>query len=199
MNVYPSRYQLPELSAHLVAMLERRRAALTAWNDEAEGLLTAEAKAVLAEAGKAFKEIADDAPSWQRIEQALLTIALPRYFKVARAQHALEASHYGLWRGGDLVSRAAYALSGLVIGAVVWRLGVPKWIEPLPLLLFVLGPLIPDFQESRAKRRYRKSLAALVDDMALEEADRHAYLPTGVDEHAAGTKASTSQENRERS
>jgi hypothetical protein len=181
-------------------MLERRRAAASEWNADAEAALTAEARTVLAEAGRAFKEVADDAPYWQRVEQTILTVVLPRYFKAAKEQHALEAAHFGVWRGGDLLSRAAYALGGLFLGALVWRLGVPKWIEPLPLVLFVLGPLIPDLQESRARRRYKKELAVLIDDMALEQADRHAYLPTGVDEHvASGTNASTSSEKRDRS
>ncbi len=185
-SVYPTRYQLPELTAHLVALLERRRAALERWDDAAEASLRQEAATALDEARRQFLEVVDDRAYWERTQAALQTVALPRYFKLARAQHELEARGYGAWRGGDVLSRAIYAAVGLVTAALVWRTAIPDWLEPLPLALFLFGPLIPDVQEGSAKRRYRKALAALVEEMKQEQTDRHAYQPLGVDEAAAG-------------
>ena len=183
-SVYPSQYQLPELTAHLVALLERRRAAFDVWDEKAEAALQEAAQEALVEAGKQFREFADDAPYWQRTTEVLLEVALPRYFRLAKEQHALEKRGYGAWRGGDFISRAAFAGIGLVVGFIILRTAVPDWLEPLPLAMFIGGPLIPDAQAFFAKRKYAKQLLALVEDMKAEATDRRAYQPLGVDEGA---------------
>lgn len=175
--VYPARYQLPELTAHVVALLERRRGALETFDEKADARLTDEARSALADAGKQFSEVVQDPGYWQRTEQAVLEVAVPRYLRLAREQHELEKRRYGLWRGGDVIARAAYAGLGLVLAAVVWRLRMPEWLEALPLSLFVLGPLLPDVQTWFHKRRYARSLETLVDDMRQEQEQRHTYQP----------------------
>ncbi len=175
-----TRYSLAELTAHLVSLLERRRVAFSEWNAETEAALEDEAKAALTEAHAGFVELADDALYWERTHRTLLTVALPRYFALAKAQHAFEHSAYGAWREGDLVSRIAYAAIGLFTGIIVVRTAIPDWLEPLPVALFLLGPLLPDLQAWRGKRRYAKGLAALVDDMAQEQSDAREYQPLGI-------------------
>ena len=195
-SVYPSQYQLADLTAHLAALLERRRAAFDVWDEKAEGALLEAAREALDEAGKQFKELADDQPYWARTTEALLEIALPRYLRLAKDQHGLEKRGYGAWRGGDFISRVAFAAIGLVTGFIILRTAVPDWLEPLPLALFIGGPLIPDAQAWFAKRRYSKQLVSLVDDMKAEAVDRRAYAPHGVDEGAAGsTEASRAQKD----
>ncbi|MBL8919213.1 MAG: hypothetical protein JNJ54_10160 [Myxococcaceae bacterium] len=188
-SVYPSQYQLPELTAHLVALLERRRAGVDAWDEKAEAMLLEAAKEALEEAGRQFKEVAADAPYWQRTTEALLEVAMPRYFRLAKEQHALEKKGYGAWRGGDFLSRVVYAGIGLVGGFIVLRTAIPDWLEPLPLALFIGGPLLPDLQAWFAKRRYAKQLLALVEDMKAEAVDRRTYQPLGVDDGASGEAA----------
>jgi hypothetical protein len=175
--VYPARYQLQELTAHVVAALERRREGFTDWNADVERRLTDEAKAVLGEAGRQFAEVADDKPYWEQLERTVLTAALPRYFRVAAEQHLHEKNKYGLWRGGDVVSRAAYAAVGLVVAAVVFRTAIPDWLEPLPIAFFIGGPLLPDLQIWFAKRKYAAKLRALVEDMRDEATAREQYRP----------------------
>lgn len=192
MNLYPSQYQLPELTAHLVSLLERRRLAFAAWTEETEAALRAEAEAALDEAGRQFRDVADDPTFWARTRELLLSVALPRYFRVAREQHALEARQYGLWRGGDFVSRAAYAAAGLVLGLVVLRTPIPDWVEPAPVALFLFGPLIPDLQTWWAKRRYSRQLLDLVEAMRAEADDRRTYAPLPVDEGPAGPPSTNS-------
>lgn len=186
MNVYPSQYQLPELTAHVVSLLERRRRAFDAWDEKTEAALKADAEEALAEAGKQFREVADDAAYWKRTCELVLSVALPRYFKLAREEHALEARKFDVWRGGDFIARAAFAATGLVLGLVILRTPIPNWLEPLPLALFIGGPLIPDLQTWWAKRRYGKQLLGLVEEMREEAADQRAYAPLGIDEGAAG-------------
>lgn len=190
-SVYPSQYQLADLTAHLVSLLERRRAAFEVWDEKAEAALLEAAKEALDEAGKQFKELADDQPYWSRTTEALLEIAFPRYLRLAKEQHALEKRGYGAWRAGDFISRAAYATIGLVAGFIILRTAVPDWLEPLPIALFIGGPLLPDAQAWFAKRRYAKQLVGLVDDMKAEQVDRRAYQPLGIDEGAAGSTEAT--------
>lgn len=175
--MYPTRYQLSELTAHVVAALERRREGYTEWNAEAEAKLTAEARTVLAEAGRQFAEIADDKPYWEQLERTVVTVVLPRYFQVAKEQQAQEKNKYGVWRGGDLISRATYAVAGLLVAGIILRTAVPDWLEPLPIAFFIGGPLLPDLQVWFARRRYRKKLTALVEDMRDEAAAREQYRP----------------------
>jgi hypothetical protein len=184
MDLYPSQYQLPDLTAHVLSLLERRRQAVDAWDERTEATLRAEAEAALDEAGHQFREVADDAAFWARTREAVLTVALPRYFKLARAQHALEARKYDLWRGGDFVSRAAFAAAGLVLGVVILRTPVPDWLEPAPLALFIFGPVLPDLQVWWANRRYAKQLLELVDEMRAEASERRAYAPLHLDAEA---------------
>ncbi len=181
MNVYPTQYQLAELSAHVIALLERRRLAFEVWNDEVEATLTGEAERALDEAGQQFRELADDPGYWERVRAQVLEVAVPRYLRVAKEQHALERRRYDVWRGGDLLSRAAYAIGGLVTGVIILRTAVPDWLEPIPLAFFIGGPLLPDVQVWFAKRKYGKQLASLVEEMRLEARDRGAYTPLGID------------------
>ena len=195
--MYPTRYQLQELTAHVVAALERRREGYSEWTEKTEAELTAEAKAVLAEAGKQFAEVADDKPYWERTERTILTAALPRYFKLAKDEQAAEKNKYGIWRGGDLLSRAAYAVAGLVTSALVVRFGRIPAFDIAPLAFFIGGPLLPDVQIWNAKRKYRNRLSALVDDMREEAEARDQYrpmmegMPAAVDEQAAQPPVTT--------
>ena len=175
--MYPTRYQLQELTAHVVAALERRREGFAEWNADVEAKLTLEAKSVLAEAGRQFAEIADDKQYWAQLEHTVLTAALPRYFQVAKEQQQNEKNKYGLWRGGDVISRATYAAIGLMIGAIVLRTAIPDWLEPFPIALFIGGPLLPDLQVWYAKRKYAAKLRVLVNDMREEAAAREQYRP----------------------
>lgn len=184
-SAYPSQYQLHEVTAHVVALLERRRAAFEVWDEAGQAALTEAAKQALAEAGVRFREVADDEAFWARTTAAVLEVALPRYFKLAKEQHALEQRGYGAWRGGDFLSRAAYAGVGLVLGFVILRTPIPNWLEPIPLALFIGGPLIPDAQAWFAKRRYAKQLLSMLDDMKAEASARRAYQPLGIDEGVA--------------
>lgn len=175
-----TRYSLPELTAHLIALLERRRTAFTQWSPQTEDALRRDAANALSEAHAGFVELADDPAYWQRTEQTLLSVALPRYLKLARLQQAREANAYGAWRQGDLLSRIVFAGAGLVTGIIIVRTPIPDWLELLPLILFLGGPLLPDLQAWWAKRQYAKALAKLVDEMAQEQRDAREYQPLGI-------------------
>ena len=190
--MYPSRYRLAELTAHVLALLERRREGFAEWNAKTEAQLTEAAAEALKEAGKQFAELADDAPYWSRIEHTVLTAVLPRYFQVAKEEQALEKKKYDLWRGGDFISRVMYGGAGLLAAVLVWRTAIPDFLEPLPLAFFIGGPVLPDLQIWFAKRRYKQKLSAVIESMREEDSAREQYrplmegLPSPVDEQLAG-------------
>lgn len=195
--MYPNRYRLGELTAHVLGLLERRREGFAEWNEEAEAKLTEAATEALQEAGRQFAEIADDKAYWARIEQTVLTAVLPRYFQAAKAEHELEKHKFNLWRGGDFISRVAYGGAGLVAALIVWRTAIPDFLEPLPLAFFIGGPLLPDLQIWFARRRYRGKLRAVIESMHEEDSAREQYrplmegMPSPVDEQVAGTQTTS--------
>jgi hypothetical protein len=200
--VYPDRYRLPQLTAHVLSLLEHRREGFETWNDEAEAKLTEVAREALAEAGRQFAEVADDKTYWSKLEQTVLTAVLPRYFRLAKEEHQLEQDKFHLWRGGDLISRVVYGSSGLIAAVIVWRTAIPNYLEPLPLAFFVLGPLLPDLQVWFAKRKYTKKVGAIIEAMAEEAELREQYrplmegLPSPVDQAITGAPESSSSKTR---
>jgi len=175
--MYPDEFRLPRVSEHVLAWLERRRPGFGEWNDDVEAALTAEARQALDDVARRFGELADDPAYLTRLEHSVFSVALPRYLRLAREHHALQRRRYGLWRGGDLVSRVVYTLAGIVLAVVIALTRVPNWLEPLPLGLILLGPFLPDLQESFLDRRYRRRLATLVADMSGEQHQLEAYQP----------------------
>jgi len=175
--VYPDRFRLPQVTEHVLAWLERRRPGFSEWSGEVEAQLTAEARQALADVGRQFLEVAEDRGYWGRLEHSLFTVALPRYFQLAREHHALQRARYGLWRGGDVISRAAYMGGGLLAAVVIAVTPIPNWMEPLPFLFILFGPFLPDMQEAFFERRYRKHLTTLVEEMQVEQRQLEAYRP----------------------
>jgi hypothetical protein len=175
--VYPERFRLPAVTEHVLAWLERRRPGFSAWGSEVEAQLTAEARLALADVSQRFAEVAVDPGYWGRLERSIFTVALPRYFQLAREHHALQRRKYDLWRGGDLVSRAAYTGMGVVAAVVVALTRIPDWLEPLPFAFMLFGPFLPDMQESYFERRYHRQLATLMRDMGVEQRQLEAYRP----------------------
>ncbi len=175
--MYPDRFRLPQVTEHVLAWLERRRPGFSEWSGEVEAQLTAEARQSLADVERQFLEVAEDRGYWQRLEHSVFTVALPRYFQLARVHHALQRARYGLWRGGDVISRVTYTGAGLLAAVLIALTPVPDWLEPLPLAFILFGPFLPDMQESFFERRYRKQLATLVEEMQVEQQQLEAYRP----------------------
>jgi len=161
--------------------LERRRAAFEVWDEKAENVLHEEVSDSLADAKAQFAEVADDLDYWTRVDHALETVFFPRYLKLAKAEHSRELSGYGIWRQGDFLSRIAYGAAGLLGALIIWKSPIPDWLEPFPIVLLIVGPLIPDMQLSKAKRNYDRQMSQLIEDMRAENSDGKTYRPLGVD------------------
>lgn len=107
--MYPAAYRLDAMTSHLVELLDRRREGEAAWTPEVEARLRNDAREALMEAGKRFATIADDPQYWHKLTQTFLDVALPRYLLIAQRFHDDRLRNFGIWRGGDFISRAVYA------------------------------------------------------------------------------------------
>ena len=107
------KYRLAAVGRFLLEQFELRRPGVRDWSPRAEALLRQEAESELQLMEKQLRELGiEDASYWQRVRRALDEILLPRYAALAKAEIDLAKRHYGIWRGGDLVARATFALAG---------------------------------------------------------------------------------------
>jgi hypothetical protein len=183
-NLYPSRYSLESLSAFLVAHLERRRLAFSAWDAQTEQELMQAAVDALVPVRKQFFEITADEVFWRAQEKVLLTVTVPRYFQLAKVQHALEHAPHSQ-RRRQWTLRVAYSALGLFSALLILRTAIPDWLVPFGVFLFVFGPFVPDLQKNLGRRRYLSKIEALLIDMKREEDDRNAYAPAEIESNVS--------------
>jgi hypothetical protein len=178
--VYSERYSIPFLAGALIAAAERRRPGLGAWDENAQQQIRALFESELAQMKAQFLELFDDRAYWSKVEKTLLEVCLPRYCAVAQKQTDLERRDYGLWRGGDLIARGAYAAVGLLVGLLMVKLPfipIPQTWDLFAFLTMVAGPFVPDAEIWFYKRRHRKALEAIVADMGEAEEQMRLYQP----------------------
>ncbi len=184
----PAKYGLAAIGSHLVSLFEVRRPAIARFDEEARSLLQREAEEALEQMEKQCCELGIDVPRhWKRAREVVKSVLLPRYLALAKAENAAAANDYGLWRGGDLIARGAFALFGLVLGALlVWIPWIPIYEKWVPWALFVLGPFLPDAYLWWYRRKHEKKLDKLVEDLAREGETLDAYRPLSEVHEALG-------------
>lgn len=186
--MYTERFSLSFVSGVLLGAAERRRPGLGAWNDRVRATLRQLFEAELAGIRPRFLELFDDPASWEKLERIVLGECFERYCAVAERQTSLEQKEYGVWRGGDLVARGAFAAGGLAFGLfMVYApfIPVPRTWDFFILASMLGAPFVPDLQVLIHRRRYEKALDAIVMDMKAAQAAQSMYAPLGL----PGTKA----------
>jgi len=175
----PEKYQLGAVGRFLLEQFELRRPGLKSWTPEIEAEFRQQAEAEIAQMERQLHELGiDDRQYWQRVRRVVDDILLPRYAKLAQDQIALAAREYGIWRGGDLVARAAFAFAGLALGIICVELPyIPIQVRWFPVLPFLAGPLFPDAVTALYARRFRKKLAEIVHDLAKASNALDTYRP----------------------
>ena len=138
----PDKYKLAAVGKYLMGAFERKRPAIAKWDEATAAQLRAEAEAEIEQMQRQLGEMGMQDPSyWDKVRKAVREVIVPRWMALAREENERAAKDYGLWRGGDLVARAAFAAAGLVLGAaavaIPWIPVQEKWI---PWLFFVGGP-----------------------------------------------------------
>jgi hypothetical protein len=175
----PEKYQLGAVGRFLLQQFELRRPGLQSFTPETEAEFRKQAEAEIVQMERQLHELGiDDQPYWQRVRRVVDEILLPRYGKLAQEQIELAAREYGIWRGGDLLARAAFALAGLVLGIICVELPyIPIQARWFPVLPFVAGPLFPDAVTALYARRYRKKLEGIVEDLTKASSALDTYRP----------------------
>lgn len=184
----PEKYRLPAVGHFLLQQFELRRPGIRQWSPEVEASLRKDAEAELQLMEKQLRETGmDDAGYWQRVRRALDEILVPRYAALATSEIELAKRDYGIWRGGDLIARATFALAGFVLGIICVEVPyIPIQAKWFPALLLVLGPLFPDAVMWLHRRRWRKKLDALVEDLRQASETLDTYRPLSELTHALG-------------
>ena len=107
----PEKYRLAAVGHFLLEQFELRRPGFREWSPSVEASLRKDAEGELQVMEKQLRELGIDDPGyWQRVRRALDEILVPRYAALARAEIQLAKRDYGIWRGGDLIARATFAL-----------------------------------------------------------------------------------------
>src|SRR5437899_12477808 len=175
----PENSRLAAVGRCLLGQFELRRPGIREWSPRAEASLRQEAESELQLMEKQLRELGvEDLGYWQRARRALDEIRLPRYAALAKAEIDLAKRHYGIWRGGDLVARATFALAGFILGIICVEVPyIPIQAKWFPALLLVLGPLFPDVVMWLHRRKWRRKLDALVADLHHASATLDRYRP----------------------
>ena len=184
----PDKYRLPAVGRFLLEQFELRRPGIRQWSPEVEASLRKDAEAELQLMEKQLRETGmDDAGYWQRVRRALDEILVPRYAALATSEIELAKRDYGIWRGGDLIARATFALAGFVLGIICVEVPyIPIQAKWFPALLLVLGPLFPDAVMWLHRRRWRRKLEELVGDLRHASETLDTYRPLSELTHALG-------------
>src|SRR3981081_3016658 len=163
----PEKYRLAAVGRFLLEQFELRRPGFREWSPQIEASLRQDAEGELQLMEKQLRELGvDDAGYWQRVRRALDEILLPRYAALATGEIELAKRDYGIWRGGDLVARATFALAGFILGIIVVKTPyIPIWAEWFPALTLIAGPMFPEAVQWLYGRRYRRKLNRLVADL----------------------------------
>jgi hypothetical protein len=175
----PEKYRLAAVGRFLLEQFELRRPGIRQWSPQAEAALRRDAESELQLMEKQLRELGmDDERYWQRIRRALDEILLPRYAALASGEIELANRNYGIWRGGDLIARATFALAGFILGIICVEVPyIPITAKWFPAVLLVLGPLFPDVVMWLHRRRWRSRLEALVADLHRASATLETYRP----------------------
>jgi hypothetical protein len=173
------KYRLDAVGRYLLEQFELRRPGLREWTPLVEASMRQQAEAEIVQMERQLKELEIDDPQyWQRVRRVIDDILLPRYAKAATEEIALQKRDYGIWRGGDLVARGAFALVGFILGIIAVEVPyIPIEAKWFPAVLLVAGPMFPEAVMWWYRWRYRKKLDALVRDLAKAGVTLDTYRP----------------------
>src|SRR5579859_1475111 len=175
----PEKYRLAAVGRFLLEQFELRRPGLKDWTPEVAASLRQQAEGELAQMERQLHELEIDDPQyWQRVRRVVDEILLPRYAKLATDEIALARRDYGIWRGGDLIARGTFALAGFILGIIAVEIPyIPIYEKWFPALLLVAGPMFPDIAMCWYRRRYRRKLEELVQDLGKAGETLDTYRP----------------------
>ena len=131
--------------------------------NEAQGRLMEAARRKLAEIRESYAESGGTPGYWEELEREVLETSLPAYVPEAIEQTRLEKSGYDVWRRGDALARALFALLGLVLGGLIVAAPfIPIWEDAFAFVLAVGGLLYPEVKQLVADFRHSRLLNRMI-------------------------------------
>ena len=178
LNIAGSEYDYAQVVYVVLQECEHRRRSFEEESFDAEVRACATEK--LAEIKATYDEFGGSASYWETLEKEVDDVVLPQYIAASRSMTESERDNFGIWRGGDIAARFAFALAGLVIGSIIIALPfIPIFEEMFAFALTAAGFLYPDLKRFMFERRYTKVLNRLVADSArYQENSRLHYMTT---------------------
>lgn len=138
--------------------------------------IRAEVEAALVPVMTSYREAELPAAYMGALAEEVRRTVPARWQAVARDFTAREKKSFGLWRGGDPVSRLTYVFGGLVVGGfILWAPFIPIWEKWFPFALALAAFFLPDIQTAWHRRRYARALGdiALAMDKTQPRLDAH--------------------------
>jgi len=180
LNIAGSEYDYAQVVYVVLQECEHRRRSFEDASFDAEVRACAAEK--LQEIKAAYDEFGGSASYWEALEKEVDDVVLPQYIAASRSMNELERNNFGIWRGGDLGARFAFALAGLFIGSIIIALPfIPIFEDMFAFALTAAGFLYPDLKRFMFERRYTKVLNRLVADSARYQENAHLHYMTTQD------------------
>lgn len=174
LNLAGSAYDLGNVLFAVLQDAEHRRRSLSP--EEAEERLLEHARRKLAEIEESYRESGGTPGYWDQLEREVLETAMPQYVAAAVEQNRLERSRYGVWRGGDPLSRVALGGAGLVLGGLLIAAPLPFVIENTSaLVLAAAGFLYSDITRMVHDYRHTRRLNRLVAEAQRYQKDQRLH------------------------
>jgi hypothetical protein len=178
LNIAGAEYDYAQVVYVVLQECEHRRRSFEEESFDAEVRACGAEK--LAEIKAVYDESGGSAVYWEALEKEVDEVVLPQYIEAARSITEQERNSFGIWRGGDLGARFAFALAGLLIGSIIVKLPfIPIAEDMFAFALTAAGFLYPDIKRFMHERRYMKVLNRIVADSArYQENARLHYMTT---------------------
>lgn len=180
LNLAGPSYDFANVLFAVLQECEHRRRGLLA--HEAEGALEEVARAKLAQVHRSYLESGGTADYWRDLEREVMETAMPQYVAAAVEETRLERTNYDLWRRGDPVARAVWALGALALGGLIVLLPfIPIFEDGFAFLLALVGLFYPEIKRAHFHLRYTRLLNRLIAEAEAYQKNRRIHYTTDAE------------------
>ncbi len=174
LNVAGSSFDFGNVSFAVLHECEHRRRGLLP-GQLANSLMTI-AREKLADIRLSYVESCGTESYWEALERDVFEVVMPQYIAAAREKNRLERNAYDLWRGGDLVSRAVFALVALTIGGIIIALPfIPIFEDAFAFVLALLAWFYPELKRMMFEHRHARLLNRLIVEAERYQHDQRIH------------------------
>ncbi len=177
LNIAGAEYDFAQVVFVILEECEHRR---RGWDEELfEAQAMATARETLAKIKAAYDEFGGSVSYWEALQKEVLDVVMPQYVDEARTVTEHEKHGFGVWRSGDPLSRAAFALGGLIIGSLIVAMPwIPIVEDVFAFALTGAGFVYPDIVRYTYERRHAQTLNRLVSESATYQQNGQLHYMT---------------------